>query len=111
MELTKIAPVPAGAWDKLPTENLERKPKVSFEINIPVEVKFLTDIPREYQWETGIFYVFDVKVGDEEKSIVTSAWTLLRGLKTLTPMKNKRATIVKKIIKGKQRFEVTPFTL
>lgn len=106
MEITKTTQPTLGTWDKLPTENLERKPKVAFEVNIPVEVKFLVDTPREYLGDTGAYYVFDVKIGEEEKVIVTSAWTLLRALKTFTPLKNKKVKIVKRLIKGKQGFEV-----
>ena len=99
--------MPLGTWDKMPSENIERRPKINFEVNIPVEVQFLTDTPKEYPSETGgVYYVFNVKIGEEEKVIVTSAWTLLRALKTLTPMKNKKAKIVKRLIKGKQGFEV-----
>ena len=106
MEKDKTTQQSLGTWDKLPTENLERKPKVTFEVNIPVDVKFLTDSPREYLGDNGAYYVFEVKVGEEEKVIMTSAWTLLRALKTLTPMKNKQARIVKRLLKGKQGFEV-----
>lgn len=98
--------MPLGIWDKLPTEEVIRKPKINFEVNIPIEVQFLTDTPREYQSETGAYYVFEIKVNGEDRAIVTSAWTLLRALKTLTPMKNKKAKIVKRLLKGKQGFEV-----
>ena len=37
---------------------------------------------------------------------MTSAWTLLRGLKALTPLKGKKVRITKKLIKSKQTFEV-----
>ncbi|MFA6201179.1 MAG: hypothetical protein WC679_12325 [Bacteroidales bacterium] len=98
--------MPLGIWDKLPTEEVIKKPKINFEVNIPVEVIFLTDTPREYQSETGAYYVFEVKVNNEERAIVTSAWTLLRALKIMTPLKNKKVRIVKKLVKGKQAFEV-----
>ena len=99
-----------GTWNKLPTEQVERKPRIQFEVNIPVEVEFLDNEPKEFQGETGAYYVFAVKhdVGglSEEKVIMTSAWSLLRSLKILTPLKNKKVTIVKRMIKGKQQFEV-----
>lgn len=106
MDITKTTQPQLGTWEKLPTENLERKPKVTFEVNIPIEVKFLEDTPREYLGDNGAYYVFNVKVVEEEKVIITSAWTLLRALKTLTPMKGKKARIIKRLIKGKQGFEV-----
>ena len=95
-----------GTWDKLPTEEIERKPKVSFDINIPVKVKFLKDAPREYQGDNGVYYVFDVFSDGEEKVVMTSAWTLLRALKSLSPLTGKEVTITKKLFKGKQTFEV-----
>lgn len=95
-----------GTWDKLPTEEVERKPKVTFDVNIPVELSFKEDNPREYNGDNGAYYVFDVLIGTEDKVIMTSAWTLLRSLKTLTPLKGKKVRITKKLEKGKQNFEV-----
>jgi len=108
MEKDKTTQPPLGTWDKLPTESVERKPKLSFDVNIPIEVVFLEDAPRELPSEVGgVYYVFLVKDKEEEKVIMTSAWTLLRALKTFAPLKNKKVRIVKKLIKGKQGFEVT----
>jgi len=107
MEETKTAQPSLGTWDKLPTEETERKPKVNFDVNIPVIVEFAEDVPREFQGDNGAYYVFDVRVGNEEKVIMTSAWTLLRALKIQGPLKGKKLNIVKKLVKGKQGFEVT----
>lgn len=93
-------------WNNLPKENLERKPKVVFDINIPVKVTFISDEPRAFQGDTGAYYVFDVVEKGEQKVIMTSAWTLLRALKTFTPLKNKELKITKKLVKGKQNFDV-----
>lgn len=95
-----------GTWDKLPSEEMERKPKVSFDINVPVEVQFKSNDPREYQGDNGAYYVFEVVVNGEEKVIMTSAWSLLRSLKILSPLQNKSFEIVKRTIKNKQTFEV-----
>lgn len=103
---TKTTQPTLGTWDKLPTVEVERKPKVVFDVNIPVTVTFLTDSPREYMGDTGAYYVFDVKIDNEEKAIVTSAWTLMRSLKVLSPLKGKKVQITKKLVKGKQNFEV-----
>jgi hypothetical protein len=103
---TKTTQPQIGTWEKLATTEIERAPKVDFEVNVPVEVVFKEDNPREYQGENGAFYVFDVKVGNEDRAIVTAAWTLLRGLKVIMPLKGKKAQITKKLIKGKQNFEV-----
>ena len=96
-----------GTWAKLPTEEVDRKPKVVFEVNIPVVCEFLQDEPVELQGEAGAYYLFAVQVGTEERVIMSSAWTLLRGLKTHTPLKGKKLSIVKKLTKGKQGFEIT----
>ena len=95
-----------GTWGKLPTEEQERKPKVVFEINKPVKVVFTQDEPREYQGDNGAYYVFEVTENGEEKVIMTSAWSLLRNLKILTPLSAKEITIEKKIEKGRQFFTV-----
>ena len=71
-----------------------------------MEVTFLVDEPEEYQGDNGAYYVFRVKVAEEEKVIMTSAWTLLRALKTMTPLKDKKVRITKKLEKGKQQFIV-----
>jgi len=96
-----------GTWAKLPTEEVERKPKVEFEVNIPVVCQFMQDEPMELAGDAGAYYIFPVKVGLQEKVIMTSAWTLLRGLKLHSPLKGKMISIVKKITKGKQGFELT----
>ena len=100
--------MPLGTWGKMSTTDAERLPKISFDVNIPVVVEFLEEDPAEFTGDDGgAFYVFNVKVGNELKVISTSAWTLLRGIKTMSPIKGKKAEIVKKLIKGKQTFEVT----
>lgn len=106
MELDKTTQPTLGTWDKLPTEETERKPKVVFDINLPVKVKFIEDSPMEFQGDNGAYYVFNVMVNNEEKVIMTSAWTLLRALKTRSPLKDKELTITKKLVSGKQTFEV-----
>lgn len=106
MEQAKTT-MPTGIWEKLPTEKIEQKPKVTFDVNIPVVATFMQENPREFPSENGgVYYVFDVKVNGEEKVIMTSAWTLVRALKTNTPLKNKTFKITKKLLKGKQGFEI-----
>ena len=95
-----------GTWNNLPTEEIERKPKVQFNVNVPVEVTFTEEDPVELQGESGAYYMFHVKEKDEEKVIMTSAWTLLRPLKVRTPLKGKTLVITKKLISGKQQFVV-----
>lgn len=93
-----------GMWDRVTTEDYENLPKVSFEINIPVEVIFKTDRPKEVSSENGSFCIFDVVCDGSDKVIITSAWTLLRELKKISPLKDRNVLITKKIDKGKQYF-------
>ena len=42
-----------------------------------------------------------------EKYFTSSAWTLLGALKEMVPLKDKKVIIIKRLIKGKQTFEVS----
>lgn len=97
-----------GAWANMNTETAERFPKIEFEVNIAKTVVFLTNEPREMQSKTddSVYYLFDVEENAEHKVIMTSAWTLLKALKSLEPLTGKKLEIVKKLVKGKQGFEV-----
>jgi hypothetical protein len=94
----------SGTWNNINLE--EKREKIKFEFDKPVEVTMQSQQPREIPWETGVFYVFDVLYEGEEKCITTSAWTLLRGLKTFEPLEGKRLTITKMMDKGKQVYKV-----
>ena len=100
----------SGSWDNLRTETADRKPKIEFEINKPVAMVFPDDftVPREYpnQGGDGVFYVFDVKVSGEEKVLMSSAWSLLRGLKAIEPLAGKNVKVTKVMKDGKQHYEV-----
>lgn len=106
MEDNKTAQPQLGSWDKMPNEEQERKPKVEFEVDEPVEVEFLEDEPLEFSGDKGAYYLFRVLVDEEEKVIMTSAWSLLRALKINTPLKGKKLEIVKKVKDLKHYFEV-----
>ncbi len=95
-----------GTWGDLPTEERERKPKVDFQINIPVDCVFQSNEPIELKGKDGAYYIFDVKVGDVDKVVMTSAWTMLGALKTLTPLSGKKIRITKLLVEGKQNFKV-----
>jgi len=110
MEETKTNNPSVGTWEKLSTEETENKPRVEFELNKPVKVVFLADAPQEMSGETGAYYIFNVEENKEAKVIMTSAWTLLKGLKRLSPLSGKVLTITKKMDKGKQHFDVTQST-
>ena len=99
----------SGTWDNLKTGDFEKKPKVTFEVNIPVLIEFKEDKPVEMpSQDGGVYYMFEVVANGTDTVIQTSAWTLLRGIKALEPLKGKKVSITKKLIKGKQHFEVTP---
>jgi len=94
-----------GTWDKLTTEATERKPKVEFDLNKSVEVVFIENEPQEFTGDNGAYYLFNVEQNQEPKVIMTSAWTLLKALKMLSPLQGKIISITKKMDKGKQHFE------
>lgn len=100
-----------GTWDRLgKNDDTSRLPRISFEINLPQQVTFLQDVPLEVPSRddpTSVFYVFSVSQAGIEKEIATSAWTLLGALKQLSPLKGKEVIIIKKLVKGKQTFEVS----
>jgi hypothetical protein len=94
-----------GTWDRLGTD--DGRPKISFEVNIPQTVTFTTDNPEELDGvDGGVYYKFIVMQDNVEKYFTSSAWTLLGALKELVPLKDKKVVITKKLIKGKQTFEV-----
>ena len=97
-----------GTWANMTSEVVEKKAKISFEVNITQRVAFMGE-PKEYPSKddpTTVFYVFDVKQENDDKIIMTSAWTLLHELKKLSPLTRKVADITKRLVKGKQFFEV-----
>lgn len=97
-----------GTWDKLPTEDTDRKPRITFDVDVSVSVKFDFDSPLEFKGENGAYYIFEVtELSDNTKKVImTSAWTLLKELKKLTPLKNKNVKITKRTVGNKQNFEV-----
>jgi len=95
-----------GTWERLGTE--DGRPKISFDVNIPQVVTFTTDNPEEMEGnDGGVYYKFIVMQDNVEKYFTSSAWTLLGALKEMVPLKDKKVTIIKRLIKGKQTFEVS----
>lgn len=101
-----------GTWNTMETERptTDRKEKVTFEMNQTVEVRFSEHFvePREFpnQNADGVFYVFDVETSEGEGVIMTSAWTLLRGLKTLGELAGRNVKITKTLVNGRQSYKV-----
>jgi len=99
-------------WDSINSEQSDLAPKIVFEVNKPQDVTFPTDFnePLEFPSEDGPYCVFNVKQGQEDARIMTSAWTLLGGLKKLVPLAGKTVRIGKVLEGGKQRFVVEEIT-
>ena len=74
---TKTAKPQIGTWDKMPTEEQERKPKVEFEVDKPKELIFIENEPMEFSGDNGAYYLFKIIEDGEEKVLMTSAWSLL----------------------------------
>ena len=96
-----------GTWDSISMESPEKLPKVKFDIGNTNIITVLVDRPREVVWEDGTFYVFDCIESGEKKCIVTSAWSLIRGLKSQEPLNGKTLKIAKLMEKGKQTYKVS----
>jgi hypothetical protein len=94
-----------GTWEKM-TKSGDKKPRIKFEFDHPVAVLLQCNEPREINWEDSVFYVFDVLCNGNEMAVVTSSWSLLRGLKNFEPLFGKSILITKKMVKGRQLYEV-----
>ena len=95
-----------GTWERLGTKDENR---ISFDVNISHTLTFLTDTPEEIDSTDSpgtVYYKFAVIEDGVEKNFTTSAWTLMGGLKEIMPLKDKTAVITKRLVKGKQLFEV-----
>ena len=99
--------IPIGTWDRLGTEEYTAEDKVKFEVNITQPVKFLSAIPEERTgMDGGVFYQWKVNVDGKDKILQTSAWTLLKELKKANLKVGSILNITKRLVKGKQFFEV-----
>ena len=102
----KTAKPQAGAWANMSNAE-DRRLKVDFkEFDKARIVTFQNNNPKEIPWEDGVFYVFDVIHNGEEKTVSTSAWSLLRGLKEHEPLEGKTLKITKYMENGKQAYKV-----
>jgi hypothetical protein len=99
----------SGAWDEMPTEEPERKPQLKWDMDDSHTLTIKCDRPKEYTSGdgNGVFYVFDCEKDGEEMVFFASAWSLLRGLRMLgEQLMDKKVTISKKMVNGKQTYEV-----
>lgn len=97
----------SSLWDDIDTD---RSPTIKFDINIPHVVQFPSDFikPEEYENDNGRFCSFDVLENGAKVRINSSAYTLLAGLKRLSPLAGKSVRITKKLHDGRQTFYVEP---
>lgn len=94
----------AGTWGRINTETRE---KVKFDVNITQRVVVLNPEPKESAGDQGgVYYTFEVEQDKKQKIIQTSAWTLLKELKSISLKPGMVLDITKKLVKGKQLFEV-----
>ena len=100
-----------GTWDNMQTE-YDDVPAIKWEkVGESHTFKVVCAKPREINWESGVFYVFDIEEASEKKVIKTSAWSLLRGMKKIAEQHNNDLTgvevkITKRMEGGKQFFDV-----
>lgn len=101
---TKLQP---GAWAHMTA--YKNREDIKWELDKGHTVTFIDDEPQELTNNTdqSVFYKFNVVEGGAEKSITTSAKTLLGGIKGLgDPLKGRSAIITKRTAGGKQWYEV-----
>jgi len=96
--------MPAGTWNRINTDTRE---KVKFEVNLTQRVVILNPEPKELAGDDGsVYYTFEVEQDKKSKIIQTSAWTLLKSLKMIGLKPGMVLDITKRLVKGKQQFEV-----
>jgi len=89
----------------------ERKPKVEFILNKPVEVTFSPEFEKPVEFPSSqdkgsVYYLFNCMHNGEERVFLTSAWSLLQGLKNIEPLAGKSIVITKDMKEGKQHYSV-----
>ena len=98
-----------GTYDNM-TPSGERKPKVEFIFNESVEVSFNEDFEKPVEFPSqdrvSVYYLFHCTQNSEEKVFLTSAWSLLQGLKNIEPLAGKTILITKDMKDGKQHYSV-----
>lgn len=95
-----------GTWNKM--QVYEKKPQIKWLQYGEKHILLFNSEPKEIQNKErdGVFYVFDVNEGGEEKVLLTSAWSMLRGLKNHEPLTGKTFDITKNLVKGRQSYFV-----
>ena len=97
-----------GTYDNM-TPSGERKPKVEFIFNESVELSFTQDFEKPVEFPSSqdkgsVYYLFNcIQKGEV---FLTSAWSLLQGLKNIEPLAGKTVLITKDMKDGKQHYSV-----
>lgn len=85
-------------------------PRIKFETNISKVVTFPENFKAPVEMPDkegkGVFYLFDCVCDTVRSTIMTSSWTLLKGLKGHEPLAGKTLIITKKNIGGKNMFYI-----
>ena len=95
-------------WDSVGADANDLPPSIKFEINEEITVEFPIGFekPEEYTSDIGPYCVFNVIHEGDPARIVTSAWTLLGGLKKIGALAGKKVKICKKLDNSKQKYVV-----
>ena len=99
-----------GTYENM-TPSGERKPKVEFVFNKSVELSFADDFEKPVEFSSSqdkgsVYYLFHCLHNEEEKVFLTSAWSLLQGLKNVEPLAGKTILVTKDMKDGKQHYSV-----
>ena len=109
MEENETTKPKSGAWDQMDTA-IERKPQIKWEkIGESHTVTFPTHFEKPLELgndKDGVYYLFGCSEAGEDKVFLTSAWSMLRGLKAFMPLAGKTLKITKEIKSGKQNYLV-----
>lgn len=99
-----------GTYDNMQSQSGERKPQVKFiDLDKPYIVSFKKDYTKPTELpgkDGGVFYLFNCIYDNKEMVFMTSAWSLMQGLKANEPLAGKSLAIKKSMKDGKQNFDV-----
>lgn len=97
-----------GAWENMEIEYKERLEKVTWQKKGEFHILTCKNEPSERDSATkdGVYYIINVVEEGKDKILMTSSWSMLKGLKVYAPIKGKTFKIMKEIEQGKQYFNV-----
>ena len=89
-------------WDKIEP----KKEQLKWKTEESKTVVFLEDEPEQIDYKDGKFFVFSVEENQKPKTIATSSFSMLQGLKAYSPLSGKVLKITKQAKNGKQYYQV-----